>query len=107
MDFSREQDRVIPQKCPLCGAQRDSLSYVPLGQDNDRTIVHVSCMKCTGAVMIFVSQNDGGMMTVGVLTDTTPTEAREFFGAKTVSDNDVIAVHDYLNSFEGPTSDMF
>lgn len=107
MNFSREHDRVIPQKCPVCGAQRDNLSYMPLGHDDDRTILHISCAKCAGAAMIFVSQHDAGMMTVGVLTDTTPMEARSFFDGQTVSDNDVIAVHDYLNRFDGYTSDMF
>ena len=107
MDFSREHDRVIPQKCPVCGAQRDNLSYVPLGYDEERTIVHISCTKCAGAAMIFVSQNDTGMMTVGVLTDTTPLEAKQFFDSNIVSDNDVIAVHDYLNKYDGYTSEMF
>jgi len=108
MDIERgEQNRVIPQKCPVCGAQRNHLSYVPLGFDEDKTIMHISCTKCAGAAMIFMSQNDGGMMTVGVLTDTTPTEARIFFQSDVVSDNDVIAVHDYLDSFDGYVSDMF
>ena len=107
MDFSREHDRVIPQKCPVCGAQRENLSYVPLGYDEDRTIVHISCKKCAGAAMIFVSQNDAGLMTVGVLTDTTPVEAKQFFDSNTISDNDVIAVHDYLNDYDGYASEMF
>ncbi len=107
MDIGREQNRVIPQKCPVCGAQREHLSYVPLGYDDERTIVHVSCAKCSVAAIIFVSQNEGGMMSVGVLTDTTPSEARSFLQANTVSDNDVIAVHDYLDTFDGYTSDMF
>ncbi len=107
MDFSREQDRVIPQKCPVCGAQRDSLSYIPLGQENDRTVVHVSCAKCSGAVMILLSQNETGLMTVGILTDTTPTEARTFFSAETVSDDDVIAVHDYLRTSKRVTAKCF
>ncbi|MEN8252324.1 MAG: hypothetical protein ABFQ53_01985 [Patescibacteria group bacterium] len=108
MDIERgEQNRVIPQKCPVCGAERNNLSYVPLGFDEDKTVMHISCAKCAGAAMLFVSQNDGGMMTVGVLTDTTPTEARTFFESDIVSDNDVIAVHDYLDSFEGYTSEMF
>ena len=108
MDIERgEQNRVIPQKCPVCGAQREHLSYMPLGYDKERTIVHISCTKCAGAAMIFMSQNDGGMMTVGVLTDTTPTEAQTFFQSDVISDNDVIAVHDYLDSFDGYASDMF
>ncbi len=108
MDIERgEQNRVIPQKCPVCGAQRDSLSYVPLGYDEERTIVHISCTKCAGAAMIFVSQNEGGMMTVGVLTDTNPAEAKIFFESDVVSDNDVIAVHDYMRTFDGCISDIF
>ncbi|PID52217.1 MAG: hypothetical protein CR972_02955 [Candidatus Moraniibacteriota bacterium] len=107
MDFSREHDRVIPQKCPVCGAQRENLSYVPLGYDEERTIVHISCKKCAGAAMIFVSQNDAGLMTVGVLTDTTPIEAKQFFDLNIISDNDVIAVHDYLSNYDGYASEMF
>jgi hypothetical protein len=107
MDIEREQNRVIPQKCPVCGAQRDSLSYMPIGHDEDKTIVHISCAKCAGAAMIFVSQNETGMMTVGVLTDTTPSEARAFFNSQVVSDNDVIAIHDYLDKYDGYASDMF
>ena len=106
MGVDREQNRVIPQKCPVCGARRDSLSYMPLGYDNDKTIVHISCSKCSGAAMIFVSQNEGGMMTVGVLTDTTPVEAQDFFRSNTVTDDDVIAVHDYLSNFDGYTSEI-
>jgi hypothetical protein len=108
MDIERgEQNRVIPQKCPVCGAERENLSYVPLGIDEDKTVMHISCRKCDGAAMVFVSQNDGGLMTVGVLTDTTPAEARIFFDSNIVSSDDVIGIHDYLRSFEGNMSDVF
>ena len=102
-----DQNRVIPNKCPVCGAQRNHLSYVPLGFDENKTIMHISCTKCAGAAMIFISQNEGGMMTVGVLTDTTPAEAKIFFDSNIVSEDDVIDVHDYLDSFDGYTSEMF
>ena len=101
-----EQNRVIPQKCPICGAKRNSLSYMPLGFDGEKTVIHISCMKCASAAMIFVSQNEGGIMTVGVLTDTTPAEARSFFNSNVVSDNDVIAMHNHLKSCEGYVDDI-
>ncbi len=107
MNFSREHDKIIPQKCPVCGAGRDVLSYVPIGHDGDKTVVHITCAKCAGAAMVLVSHSDMGVMTVGVLTDTTAHEARKFLNEKIVSDNDVIAVHQYLNHYDGAMSEMF
>lgn len=57
--------------------------------------------------MVMVSHNDMGVMTVGVLTDADAAEARAFLGEKVVSDNDVIAVHQYLHHYNGAVSEMF
>ena len=107
MNFSREHDKVIPQKCPVCGAGRDALSYVPIGHGEDKTVVHISCATCYGVAMVLVSHSDMGVMTVGVLTDANAGEASTFLNAQTVSDNDVIAVHQYLNHYDGAMSEMF
>ena len=107
MNISREYDRIIPKKCPVCGSQRESLSYEPVGSDKTRTAIYVSCEKCLASIVFFITQNDMGMMTVGVLSDVNSREARNFFGAKSISDDDIIDVHEYLSNFGGSTNKIF
>lgn len=101
MNISREYDRIIPQKCPVCGSHRESLSYEPIGSDKTRTAIYVSCEKCLASIVFFITQNEMGMMTVGVLADVNSKEARSFFGAASISGNDVIDIYEYLNSSSG------
>ncbi len=107
MNISREYDRIIPQKCPICSSKRENLSYEPVGSDKNRTAIYVSCEKCLASIVFFITQNEMGIMTVGVLTDVNSQEAKNFFGAMSVSDNDVIDIHEYLNDFSGTISDIY
>ncbi len=106
MNISREYDRIIPQKCPVCGSKQDSLSCEPVGKDKDRTAIYVSCEKCLASIVFFITQNEMGIITMGVLADVNAREAKNFFGAMSISDDDVIEVHEYLNNFSGCTSDV-
>lgn len=106
MNILREYDRIIPQKCPVCNSQRDNLFYAPIGHDGSRTAIYVSCEKCLASMLFFITQNDVGVMVMGALTDVSVDEAKDFFGASSVSDDDVIDIHEYLNNFEGCTSEI-
>jgi hypothetical protein len=96
MNILREYDRLIPQKCPVCKAQRDNLYYAPIGQDDDRVAIYLSCKKCLASMVFFISQNDMGIMAMGVLTDVNIEEARNFFGAKPISKDDILDIHEHL-----------
>ncbi|MCK4635659.1 MAG: hypothetical protein KAT32_02250 [Candidatus Moranbacteria bacterium] len=106
MNISREYDRIIPKKCPVCGSQRDNLTYEPVGRDKTRTAIYVSCEKCLASIVFFITQNEMGIITMGVLTDVNAREAKNFFGATPVSDDDIIDMYEYLNDFSGATGDI-
>lgn len=98
MNISREYSRIVPKKCPVCGSQRKDLFFEPVSSNKNRTAIYVSCEECLTAIVFFISQNEMGMMTIGVLTDLNSNEAKDFFGSKPISENDIIDVYEYLNS---------
>lgn len=106
MEFENKQRQVVPQKCPVCGAKQKDLSLTPIGQSEDRMIMHVACTKCDNALMVFVTQNEIGTMTFGVMIDVYSTEAQMTFDQKPVNDDDVISVHRYLQTGEVSVQDI-
>jgi|GEM_PF-2799864 len=106
MEFENKQRQVVPQKCPVCNAKQKELSMTPIGQSEDRMIMHVTCTKCDNALMVFVTQNDIGTMTFGVMVDVYSAEAQAIFDQKPVNDDDVISVHRYLQAGEVNIQDI-
>lgn len=98
MNISREYSRIVPKKCPMCGAQRKDLFFEPVSNNKNRTAIYVSCEECLTSVVFFISQNEMGLMAVGVLTDLNSDEAKIFFGTEAISANDIIDVYKHLNN---------
>lgn len=98
MEFEHKQPNVTPQKCPVCNAPQESLSATFLRQEQEPSLVHVTCEKCENAIIVFVMYNDVGTMTFGVLADVYADEARTMFEQSSVSYDDVLDVHRYLQN---------
>lgn len=87
---------LVPQKCPVCDAAREKLSYMPLTADERRTVIHLTCASCRSNLFAFATQNEMGILTVGILTDLSSQEARSFFGVSAVTGEDVLTFHKQL-----------
>lgn len=98
MEFEPKHQNSIPQKCPMCNAKEDMLTVLPVAQAQERMTMHVSCEKCSSAVVVFITQNDVGMMTFGVIVDVQGAEAQTFFNENPVGDDEVIEVHRYMQA---------
>jgi hypothetical protein len=96
MESEYKHQNIVPQKCPVCTAKNDFLNAVPISQSQEQMIVHVNCQQCGGAIMVFVSQNDVGMITFGVMVDVGSDEASDVFDREPISADDVIALHRHL-----------
>jgi len=88
---AQHQQQIVPQTCPVCNASRKYLSYVPLVQ---KSIIHITCKKCLGNVLAFLSHNDMGVTTVGIVTDLSVSEAQKFMSSESVNFKDVLALHE-------------
>ncbi len=96
MESEHQHQNVVPQKCPVCAAKNDFLNAVPIGQSGDQMTIHVNCTHCGGALVVFVTHNDVGMITFGVMVDVGSQEAAHVFEQEPVSPDEVIAVYQHL-----------
>lgn len=97
MNIPSGYNQIVPKKCPVCGTQRKRLSFEPVNNSKTRTAIYVTCDECKTAIVFFVSQNEVGMMTVGMLTDLSRVEVEKFFRSKPISEDEVIDVYENLN----------
>ncbi len=100
---AQDQQQIIPQTCPVCDSSQKYLSYTPLEMKN---IVHISCEKCSSNILAFLSRNDMGIMTVGIVTDLSLSEARKFIFTKSVSFDDVLVLHEMFLQHKLTTKDL-
>jgi hypothetical protein len=88
-------------KCPVCNTDHKYLKALIVKEENEKTIVHVTCNKCKTASLLFVAASKIGIVSVGVLTDLSESELKDFFGGDAVSSDCVIEVHKFLKSYKG------
>jgi DNA-directed RNA polymerase subunit RPC12/RpoP len=85
-------------RCSVCDKPFQSARVLVLGEEDERTTLHVQCEACGMASIVFVSNGRFGVMSVGMLTDLVSEDAQELFGREPVSADQVIEVHTLLKA---------
>lgn len=67
-----------------------------LGQDGETHLLHVQCRKCQNSILALVLVNQTGASSVGLLTDLSYEDVIRFRGNGSVTVDDVIDTHRYL-----------
>lgn len=83
-------------KCSVCEAQLDPVNMIILEEQDQKTTMHVSCAKCNSSVLIFVSNNQAGILSIGVATDLDGSEVKEKFGNQNISADDILDLHQFV-----------
>jgi hypothetical protein len=65
-------------------------------EQDQKTILHVTCPKCNTSAIIFVSATAGGIVSLGMATDLDRMEVKEMFHGKTIEANDVLEAYDLI-----------
>ena len=87
-------------KCPVCHKKYAPAVAVPLFEDETHSTVHLSCPSCGVSSIFFVSANQWGVASVGVLTDLESEEAERLLGKEPVSSEH--ALDAYVSFGESP-----
>lgn len=90
-------------RCPVCNKRYAPASVTPVIEGESRSVVHVLCVSCRVSSILFISENQWGIASIGVLTDLDGDELRRRFGAEPVSMNDVIEAY---TSLKKPTEKL-
>lgn len=98
MSDMKEQSNTLRHlvKCVVCGEKYHHNKTVVLEEGEVNTTFHLTCNKCNTSVLIFVSNNQQSVVSLGVATDMDNEEVLELFRSGVVSSDDVLSVYEHL-----------
>jgi len=88
-------------KCSVCESLLDPERVILLDEKEQKTTMHVSCSKCNSAVLVFLSNNSAGTLSIGIATDLDSSEARDKFGNTAISADEVIDLYQFITEKKG------
>lgn len=83
-------------RCSVCESDLDPEKTVILEEKEQRTTAHITCPKCNSATMVFLSNNQAGILSIGVATDLDSSEAKRAFGRQPISADEIIDLHSMI-----------
>ncbi len=93
-------------KCPVCNKKYALAAVTPLAEDEVRSTVHISCPSCGVSSILFVSTNQWGVASVGVLTDLEGEESKKHFGKEVVSADQALDAYIFFKERAGHLTEI-
>ena len=96
--------------CPVCSnkytAERTSIIEAkdhPKGKEHDHSsmLVHADCDRCKSSVVFSISLDGPEIFSVGMVTDLTAADTIRFRDSSSITFDEVIDFHDFLEKFDG------
>lgn len=93
-------------KCPVCNYKYnlEHTKIVDTRQENvDQAVlvVHSDCTQCKSSVVFSISINGPEVFSVGMLSDLTSSDSDKFVDKEPITADEVLALHQTLNTFDG------
>jgi len=94
-------------KCPVCGNKygADQTSIIDSKEqernDSSSIIVHTDCQNCKSSIVFNVSLEGTDLFSVGILTDLNGRDAKHFREHQSITIDEVIGFHKFLQKFDG------
>ncbi len=83
-------------RCPFCSAEYDLDGSQVIGEEDDATVVYVTCSRCESSIVAMVAMTGLGIVSLGLVTDMTAADTKKFFGSKEVSSNELLNIYEIL-----------
>lgn len=87
-------------RCPFCSAEYDLDSAQVIGEENDATMVYITCSECESSIVAIVAMSGLGIVSLGLVTDMTIEDTKHFMGSKPVSSDEFLAVYELLEKHQ-------
>ncbi len=89
--------RPRPEQCPACKQPLDFIDQRIINQVKDQILTHGECGSCGSYLLLFEFGRSGAVLSAALLvTDLVADDVERFQGQPPISDNDVIAIHNWL-----------
>lgn len=94
--FEHHDQTALTFRCPLCDHRYDLIRAQMCNQRDDAQLWHLMCTHCRHAAMFVVVFTDGGINSVGVITDLTSEEVKKFQSQSSISSDDCLVLHEVM-----------
>lgn len=88
-------------RCPVCGHLYDLQRLKILGERDQQLLAYIDCHHCSTGLLSILSVSPSGMTAQGLVTDLTPDEIIDADEHGSINNNDVLDVHEHLESDHG------
>lgn len=83
-------------RCPFCSAEYDLDGAEVIGEENDATMVYITCTDCESSIVAIVAMSGLGIVSLGLVTDMTAEDTKRFNATKQVSSDDLLDIYETL-----------
>ncbi|MCH8748215.1 hypothetical protein IH781_00535 [Patescibacteria group bacterium] len=94
MEFSGNQHFV--QRCPFCSAEYDLDDAKVIAEQDESTMVYVSCADCESSIIALVAMSAMGVVSLGLVTDMTEADTKQFMDQKDISSDELLSMYELL-----------
>jgi len=98
MNFDKAKNSLfqIPETCPHCSHKFNKAEASINRHKGDSVLIHFTCPNCKISVISSIFLNNSGIMTVGMLTDLSKEDLGMLKSNSTITVDDVIDMHEYI-----------
>lgn len=83
-------------RCPFCSAEYDLDGAQVIGEENDATMVYITCSDCESSIVAIVAMSGLGVVSLGLVTDMTIADTKRFAGKEQVTSDELLEVYELL-----------
>ncbi|HLD25950.1 MAG TPA: hypothetical protein VJC05_02840 [Candidatus Andersenbacteria bacterium] len=83
-------------RCPFCSAEYDLDGAQVIGEENDATMVYITCSECESSIVAIVAMSGLGVVSLGLVTDMTIEDTKRFTGTSQVTSDELLEVYELL-----------
>lgn len=85
-------------RCPFCSAEYELEGAKVIGEEDDSTMVYVTCSECESSIIAIVAMSGLGIVSLGLVTDMSAEDTKRFIGAKNVSSDELLSIYELFEN---------
>lgn len=96
MEFDNNQHFV--SRCPFCSAEYDLDGAKVIGEEDESTMVYVTCGECESSIIAIVAMSGLGIVSLGLVTDMTEEDTKKMMEEQEISGNDMLNLYELFKT---------
>lgn len=104
MEFDNNQHFV--SRCPFCGSEYDLDGSKVIAEEDDSTMVYVTCTDCESSIIAIVAMSGLGIVSLGLVTDMTEEDTKRMMKEGAVSSNELLNLYEALQKDVGSLKNL-